>query len=161
MSDLHAVTEKEDTETKRYILTPENDDCVYQTEQWNNMISTGKRVRYEITSDLNAGIFEVDLTNKEREELLSKQEIIVNELPGAMCQEVGRGWAYEEQIIDKEKYTAEELKEIHLLLYLDPENRDDYDSECQDDVDETILEQNDWSMDETIYTITNGCVLEE
>ena len=58
-------------------------------------------------------------------------------------------------------FTPEELKEIHILLYLDPANRDNYESDCEDDVDQLVLEQNDWTMDDTIYTITNGCLLEE
>jgi hypothetical protein len=163
MSELYAVTEQEEeNSTKVYTLTPENDGCVYQTEQWSTMISTRKRVRYEITLNCDSGTFEVELTDKERDELLNNQEEInVTNIPGAMCEEVTNGWKYEEGIVDKEKYTPEELKEIHILLYLDPENRDDYESDCEDGVDIYILEQNEWSLDDTIYTITNGCVLEE
>jgi len=160
MSELYAVTEQEN-ETKVYTLTPENDECIYQTEQWNIMISTGKRVRYEIIHNCYSGTFEVELTDQEREELMNnKEEINVTNIPGAMCEEVTCGWKYEEYIVDKEKYTPEELQEIHTLLYLDPDNREEYTSDCEYDVDVSILEQNDWSMDETIYTITNGCVLE-
>ena len=158
----YVVTEQEANDTKVYTLTPENDGCVYQTEQWNTVISTGKHVRYEITLNCDSGTFEVELTDKEKQELLNNQEEInVTNLPGAMCEEVTNGWKYREGIVDKEKYTPEELKEIHLLLYLDHANRDDYKSDCEDDVDESILEENDWTMDDTIYTITNGCVLEE
>ena len=161
MSEIYAVTEQDDNETKVYTLTPGDDGCVYQTEQWNTMISTGKRVRYEITLNCNSGIFEVELTDKEREELLNNHgEVNVTNIPGATCEEVTCGWKYEEGIVDKEKYTPEELKEIHLLLYLDPDNRDEYTSDCEDDVDDSILEENEWSLDDTIYTITNGCVLE-
>lgn len=162
MSELYVVTEQEENATKVYTLTPKNDGCVYQTEQWNTVISTGKRVRYEITLNCDSGTFEVELTDKEKQELLNNQEEInVTNIPGAMCEEVTNGWKYREGIVDKEKYTTEELKEIHLLLYLDLDNREGYESDCEDDVDESILEENDWTMDDTIYTITNGCVLEE
>jgi hypothetical protein len=160
MSEIYAVTEPEENATKVYILTPENDGCVYQTEHWSTMISTRKRVRYEITLNCDSGTFELELTAKERDKLLNQEEINVTNIPGSMCEEVTNGWKYRECIVDKEKYTPEELKEIHNLLYLDPENRDDYESDYEGDVDVSILEQNGWSMD-TIYTITNGCVLEE
>ena len=101
------------------------------------------------------------LVEKKQELLNNQEEINVTNLPGAMCEEVTNGWKYREGIVNKEKYTTEELKEIHLLLYLDPNNREDYESNCEDDVDDSILEQNEWTMDDTIYTITNGCVLEE
>lgn len=162
MSKLYAVTEQEENATKVYTLTPVMRGCVYQTEQWSTMISTRKCVRYEITLNCDSGTFEVELTDKERDELLNNQEEInVTNIPGAMCEEVTNGWKYQEGIVDKEKYTPEELKEIHILLYLDPANRDDYESDCEEDVDVSILEENEWSLDDTIYTITNGCVLEE
>ena len=162
MSELYVVTEQEENATKIYKLTPKNDGCVYQREQWITVISTGKHVRYEITLNCDSGTFEVELTDKENQELLNNQEEInVTNIPGAMCEEVTNGWKYREGIVDKEKYTTEELKEIHLLLYLDLDNREGYESDCEDDVDESILEENDWTMDDTIYTITNGCVLEE
>ena len=160
MSEL--CVEQEENDTKIYTLTPQNKCCVYQTEQWSTMISTGKRVLYEITLHCDFGTFEVELTDKEKEELLNnKEEINVTNLPGAMCEEVTNGWKYKEGIVDKEKFTPEELKEIHILLYLDSANRDNYESDCEDDVDQLVLEQNDWTMDDTIYTITNGCLLEE
>ena len=163
MSESHAVTEQGENNnaSKVYTLTPDNHGCVYQTEQWSTMISTRKRVRYEITLHCDFGKFEVELTEKEREELLNnEEEINVTDLPGAMCEQVTNGWKYEEGIANRENYSDEELKEIHKLLYLDPENRDDYESDCEDSVDELLLDKNGWTMDDTIYTITNGCRIE-
>jgi hypothetical protein len=52
------------------------------------------------------------------------------------------------------------LKEIHRLVFLDPDDKESYDSDC-DDVDENILQNNGWSMDDTIYGMDTGCELQE
>lgn len=49
-----------------------------------------------------------------------------------------------DEICNKDSFTPEELKEIHRLLYLDPD----------------VLEKNGWSMDYTIYGMDTGCELE-
>ena len=45
------------------------------------------------------------------------------------------------------------------IKYLDPDDKESYTSDC-DDIDEDVLQQNDWSMDDTIYGIDTGCELE-
>lgn len=41
-------------------------------EQWNNTLSNGKHVRYEITTYFRWGTFMVELNDQEKEELLKK-----------------------------------------------------------------------------------------
>ena len=142
-------------ETKQYIITAQYDNCIYQTENWSNVISTGRIVHYKITLNCYSGTFGVELSDQDYETLLNNEdEIIISDIPGAVCEQVTNGWAYDEYIVDCETYTQNEIHEIHLLL----RTPDDDGSEC---VDVSTLEENGWIMDETIYSITNGCTLTE
>ena len=138
----------EDT-IKIYHLTADYKKSTYQTEQWNNTLSNGKQVRFEITMYFYLGTFEIELTDMQKEEILKKDSIILNDYTGVSVEMLDSGCEYFDEICNKERYTSDELKEIHRLLYLD----------C-DDVNEDILEKNGWTMDNTIYGINTGCELE-
>ena len=144
---------------KIYRLTADYKKSTYQTEQWNNTLSNGKLVRFEITNYFYWGTFEIELTDKEKEEILKKDSIILNDYTGVSTEFLDSGCDYSYEICNKERYTPEELKEIHRLLYLDPDDNESYTSD-RDDVDEDVLEKNGWSMDDTIYGIDTGCELE-
>jgi hypothetical protein len=146
-------------ESKMYYLTADYKKSTYQKEQWNNTLSNGKRVRFEITNYFYWGTFEIELTDKEKEEILKKKSIILNDYAGIFAEDLDTGCDYSDEICNKESFTPEELKEIHRLLYLDPDDKESYTSDC-DDVNEDVLEQNGWSMDDTIYGIDTGCELE-
>ncbi len=144
---------------KIYHLTADYKKSTYQTEKWNNTLSNGKRVRFEITNYFYWGTFEIELTDNEKEEILKKNSIIINDYSGVSVESLDSGCDYSDEICNKESFTPEELKEIHRLLYLDKDDEETYTSDC-DDVNEDVLEQNGWSMDGTIYGITTGCELE-
>ena len=154
-------TSKNDIEEcKAYKIMAESKKATYQTEQWNNFLSNGKRVTFEITTFFRWGTFFVDLNEKEKEELLKKDEIVINDLPGASCDELWDGCDRYEEIVNEDKYDEQEKKEIHKLLYCQ-EDDEDYDSEEEYCLDEDLLEQNGWSMDDTIYGFSCGCTIEE
>ena len=44
-------------------LTADYKKCTYQTEQWSNVLSNGKHVRFEVTNYFYWGTFEIELTN--------------------------------------------------------------------------------------------------
>ena len=46
-------------------------------------------------------------------------------------------------------------------MYFNKECPEDYDENCDDIVKENILENNDWSMDDTTYGISCKCIIEE
>ena len=48
--------------SKVYHLTADYKKSTYQTEQWNNVLSNGKRVRFEVTNYFYWGTFEIELT---------------------------------------------------------------------------------------------------
>ena len=144
---------------KIYHLTADYKKSTYKTEQWNNTLSNGKHVRFETTNYFYWGTFEIELTGKEKEEILKKKSIIVNDYAGCSVESLDDECDYSDEICNKDRFTSEELKEIHRLLYLDNDDEESYTSDC-DDVDECVLYQNGWSMDDTIYGINTGCELE-
>ena len=64
------------------------------------------------------------------------------------------------KIKNEESYNKEEKKEIHRLMFCDKDDEHAYNSEEEYDFEQDIMESNDWSMDDTIYEITDGCELE-
>ena len=155
------IMELSQDESRIYKMQPEYKKATYQCEQWNNTLSNGKHVRYEITTFFRWGTFMVELNDQEKEELLKKESIIINDVPSASCEEMWDGCDRYEEIVNKDKYTEEELKEIHRLLFFSDEDPDYYDPDSDNYAEEDLLEANDWSMDDTIYGFTCSCVLEE
>ena len=146
--------------TKMYHLTANYKKSTYQTEQWKNMLSNGKHVKFEITRFFYWGTFEIELTDKEKKEILKKDSIILNDYAGVSVESLDSECDYSHDIYNKQGFTPEELKEIHRLVFLDPDDKESYDSDC-DDADENILQKNGWSMDDTIYGMDTGCELQE
>lgn len=146
--------------TKMYHLTANYKKSTYQTEQWKNILSNGKHVTFEITRYFYWGTFELELTDKEKKEILKKDSIILNDYAGVSVESLDSECDYSHEIYNKQGFTPEELKEIHRLVFLDPDDKESYDSE-RDEVDENILQKNGWSMDDTIYGMDTGCELQE
>ena len=145
---------------KIYHLTADYKKSTYQTEQWNNVLSNGKRVRFEVTNYFYWGTFEIELTDKEKEEILKKDSIILNDY-SVSCPELDSGCEQWEDIENEESYTEEELLEINRLIYR-PIEDEDYDSDEDDEeyeYDEDVLRMNGWEMDDTIYGFDTGCEL--
>ena len=143
---------------KTYSLTADYKKCTYQTEQWNNVLSNGKHVRFEVTNYFYWGTFEIDLSDKEKEEILKKDSIILNDY-SVSCPELDSGCACSDEICNEDSYTEEELLEINRLIYRSIED-EEYDSDEEYSLDTSVLEQNGWSMDDTIYGMDTGCELE-
>jgi hypothetical protein len=141
-----------------YQLTADYKKSTYQTEQWNNVLSNGKRVRFEVTNYFYWGTFEIELTDKEKEEILKKDSIILNDHSGVSVDSLDSGCDCSVEICNEDSYTKIERREIHRLLYLDKDDEESYTSDC-DDVNDYVLEQNGWSMDDTIYGMDTGCEL--
>ena len=146
--------------TKMYHLTANYKKSTYQTEQWKNMLSNGKHVTFEITRYFYWGTFELELTDKEKKEILKKDSIILNDYAGVSVESLDSECDYSHEIYNKQGFTPKELKEIHRLVFLDLDDKESYDSE-RDEVDENILQKNGWSIDDTIYGMDTGCELQE
>lgn len=148
-----------ENKSKIYHLIADYKKSTYQIEQWNNVLSNGKHVRFEVTNYFYWGTFEIELTDMEKEEILKKESIILNDYAGVSVESLDDGCECYDEICNKERFSPEELNEIHKLLYLDSNDQESYTSDC-DETNTDILDQNGWSMDDTIYGITSGCELE-
>ena len=149
------------TQSEEYHLYPKNKECVYTTEHWNNKLSNGKQVTVFHVQQWRDGEFTIELDEKEKAIILTDDNIILNDW-GACTEEISSGWFYETKIKSEETFNDEEKKEIHKLMFCDKDNEEEY---CNDDLnfnnfEQDIMEANDWSMDDTIYEIVNGCELE-
>jgi len=75
--------------------------------------------------------------------------------------ELDSGCDYYEDIEDAESYTKEEMDEINKLIYWHNEYYDEeYNTDSKYNLEQDILELNDWYMDNTIYGFDTGCKLE-
>ena len=149
------------TQSEEYHLYPKNKDCIYTTEHWNNQLSNGKQVTVLYVQQWRDGEFTIELDEKEKAMILTDDNITLNDW-GACTEEISSGWFYETKIKNEDSFDEEEKKEIHRLMFCDKDNEEEY---CVDDLnfnnfEQDIMEANDWSMDDTIYEIVNGCELE-
>ena len=151
----------DDTEYHVYNLKNAYKKTIYQNEQWTTTLKNGKPLLYEIQTNFYWGSCEVECTEKDKDELLKKNELVFNDITGCSMGELNSGCDVDGILANEDNYTEEEKNEIHHLLYFDEDDKESYDPECDDGVDVCILEANGWSMDDTIYGIdSGGCTLE-
>ena len=151
-------TENAETEESHiYRITADYKKSTYQTEHWTKQIN-GKKVTLLVYTYFYWGTFEIELTDKEKEEILKKDSIILNDHSCVSVESLDSGCDYSDEICNEDSYTKIERREIHRLLYFDRYHQTSYTSDC-DDIDEDILELNGWSMDDTIYGMDTGCEL--
>ena len=162
IENVEKPTEHTETEEKTHVyeIMADYKKSTYATEHWTNQLSNGKKVTFLVTNIYRWGTFEIELTDTEKEEILKKETIVLNEY-GVSCQELTDGWLEEEEIQNRDDYTEEELDEIEKLIYW---HKDYYDDEYDDgetyDYNEDILELNGWELDDTIYGFDTKCELE-
>ena len=144
--------------TKEYIISAKHKKATYQTEKWTNKLESGKKVIFLVTTFFRWGNFTIELTEKEKEDILKREDIVLNDY-NVSCDEIWDSCDIYTEIQDKDKYTKEELNEIHELLNIDG-NDDGYSSDTQYDFDPELFENNDWDIDDTIYGISCECDLE-
>lgn len=140
---------------KSYKICPKYKKSVYQTEKWTNCLSNEKKLILEITTFFRYGEFEIELNDIEKKNIIMKEDIVLNDYD-ASCDEIWDGCDVYHEVIDIDSFTDEEKKELHNLMYKDNEDPEKYDENCDDMVNLDILENNGWSMDDTIYGIS-GC----
>lgn len=143
-----------------YNIVPLNKNSVYTTEHWTNILKNGLTVTVLYTQQWREGYFTIDVTENEKNALNTDDTIVLND-HGASVEELVSGWDYEHEIKNKEKYTDIELKEIYRLMYCSEDNKDEYDSDEDHDFNQDIMEENEWTMDDTIYEIYNGFEFED
>ena len=75
---MESTSTTQNDESRIYKLSADYKKATYQTEQWNNVLKNGKSVRFEVTTYFRWGDFEIELNEKEKQEILNLDSIILN-----------------------------------------------------------------------------------
>lgn len=135
---------------KTYKVLPENKNSIFEIGCWSNTICN-KEVILLITTIWRYGYFNIDIPESKRFLLAQQDLLIVNDYNGE-CIETTDGYEYNIEIKDLETYSHEEKQAIYENIY---ENIDE-----EIFYDETTLEDNGWLLDDTIYEIHGGIIIE-
>ena len=82
--------------------------ATYEEEHWFNTIN-GKKIELMVTNYFRWGTFTINLTNSEKEEILKKDEIVLNDYDFEF-EEMQDGDSRYVELQDEDKYSEEELK---------------------------------------------------
>jgi hypothetical protein len=145
MSDMMDNNEQ----TKSYKITACSKKATYEEEHWVNTIDN-KEVKLIVTCYYRWGTFTINLTNSEKEEILKKDEIVLNDY-NFEFEEMWDGDSRYVELQDEDNYSEAEIKKIYQTLY------EDIDDEIFDD---DFMESNGWMIDDTRHGFSCGCILE-
>lgn len=175
MSSEMNSNQEPQTEEKvtKYIIEPNYKKSTYQTEEWRNKMENGKEVIIHVTSFYRWGIFEISLTEEEKNEILKKESIEFDDYDEFEMQEMWDGCDLYIEIQNEEQYTNEEIRKIKCLIYCDQnegceyqnksESESESESECECEsnniYDECVMYDNGWEEYDTSYGFSTGCVL--
>ncbi len=104
----------------------------------------GKRVTLIITTIFRWGEFEVNLTEEEKNNMLTKAVICLNDYDFSFVSNID-GCERTGEIENLESYTEEEKRAIYNDIYEDDDNEILYNT--------MELEDNEWDLEDTIYEI--------
>jgi len=140
--------------TSTYEVEPSNKNCIYTIEHWNITISTGKDVELLYTECWKYGSFEITVNKDEIDDIINTTPVIINDIGGSV-NELEMGWYYEHNIKNVKQYSDKEMKEINKVIYGDIE---DNDTDCDNEgcIDTCRLEDNGWTLEDTIYEVYDG-----
>ena len=132
-----------------YTVTNEYKKASYENARYSKMIM-GKRVILIITTIFRWGEFEVNLSEKEKEKMLSEDIVVLNDYDSSFVSNID-GCEQTDEIENLNNYSDEEKKAIFKNIY------EDIEDETLFDVSE--LEDDGWDLDDTIYEIVGGVEL--
>lgn len=144
-----------DTESKQsYIIKPIYKKSSMEKQDWENTLSTGKTVIVQVCNLYRWGEFSIELSEKEKEDILKKDDIELDDYDEYELIEMWDGGCdFHIDIVDEEIYTVEEKEEIEKLLY----NWNGEVPEYEDDDDEGYsyekMEQNGWFESDCHYVL--------
>jgi hypothetical protein len=142
--------------SKTYKLEPELTKSSYDEEIYSKEID-GKEVDIIVISFYRWSEFEIKLNDKQKEEILKKDEIILSnyEIEFISSDDC---FKRDVEIKDEEKYSNEFTTKIYENIYGPEEEKSDDDSFCGG-IDE--LDENGWFSGDVTYAITCKCTLTE
>jgi hypothetical protein len=132
------------TRTQDYAISNVESKSMVQEEFFARKLSTGKSANITVTTLFRWGSFMIELTNKQKEEILSKQVVIVSDYEYEL-NEMSDGCSIDMYIEDEETLSEEEKKEIE---------------ETTENLDEDKLEEEGWYGVDQRYTIVGPVELE-
>jgi len=138
------------SELQEYKVSAEYKKSTYETGYWTKTLCN-KEVVLLITTVWRWGEFNIHIYDHQRKSLMEQDSITINDHSGECISTIdGCECIYE--IKDLDSYTEEEKQVIFKDVYEDIENEEFY--------DECTLEDNGWVLDDTIYEIYGGIILE-
>lgn len=132
------------TRRQTYTISNVESKRMVQEEFFVRRLSTDKPVTITVTTVFRWGSFMIELTNKEKEEIFSKQEVIVSDYEYEL-NEMSDGCSMDMYIEDEKTLSEEEKKEIE---------------ETTEDLDDDKLEEEGWYGVDHRYTIVGPIELE-
>lgn len=137
------------TESKRYSLEPTLSKSSYEEEKFTKSFF-GKDVEINVISFYRWSEFEITLNDKEKEDILKKDEINLNDyeiefISSNDCFKID--W----DIVNEDQYNEEEIEIISIDVI------------GSDDDEESLyqLDERGWSPGDVNYGLTCGCQLQE
>ena len=148
---------------KRYIIKPEYKKSALEEQIWTNTLVNGKQVTVKVGNLYRWGSFYIDLSDCEKENLLKKDSVLLNEYEDYELIEMWDGgcdfWV---DIVDEDSYNEDEVEEINTLLYKWPEGKvPEYEDEDDDGYSEDKMELNEWYETDCEYTLSGPYELDE
>lgn len=139
---------------KTYKLEPELAKSSYDEESYFKEID-GQEVEIVVINFNRWSEFEITLNDKEKEEIESKDEIMLSDydiefISSEDC------FKRDVEIKDEKKYTKEFISKIYENIYGLQEENSDNDSFCEG-INE--LEENGWTPGDVVYALTCRCKL--
>ena len=147
---------------ERYIISPGYKKSTYEEQKWSNTLSNGKMVFVNVGNLYRWAKFCIDLDEKEKKELFRENSVVVSDYENfEMLEMTDGGCDFWVDILNEDKYTEEELKEINKLLYIWPKNNiPEYYDQDDDSYCEEKMELNNWTETDCEYVIHSPYILE-
>lgn len=110
---------------------------------------------------IGGGNFTIELTEKQKEEILEKDYILLNDYDYELEEMWDGGCDFWIDIENEKDYSKEELEEINQLIYHWKGPIPEYEDEDDDGYSYEKLESNGWFEDDCEITISSKCELTE
>ena len=150
----------EEEKTKKYTLTPTYKKSVCDTEYWTRNIDD-KTVTISVNNVYRWGDFTIELTDKDKDELLELDEINLSEYNYELDSMWDGGCDFWIDIQNEDKFSEEEKEKINNLIYQWQEPIQEDEDEDDDGYSYEKLEHNGWYQTDGEVTIGCKCELKE
>jgi hypothetical protein len=144
-----------DTESKQsYTIKPIYRKSAMEKQDWENTLSTGKPVQVQVCNLYRWGDFTIELSGAEKEEILKKDEVELDDYDEYELIEMWDGGCdFYIDTLNEGIYTTEEKEEIENLLYKWQGEVPEYEDEDDEGYSYEKMEQNGWFESDCHYVL--------